>query len=115
MYNLSVPTQLKAWIDRLCVAGKTFRYTEQGVVGMVPDKSVVIASTRGGIYTTPDGRTRDFQEPYLISIFGLLGIHSVAIVRAEGLDISPDQRALATQDAFIQIDNYFNNIIMHTA
>jgi len=66
MYNFSIPSQLKAWIDCLAAPGKTFRYTEHGVEGLVSGKRVIIASSRGGIYTAPSPMAAlDHQESYL--------------------------------------------------
>jgi len=100
MYNFSVPSQLKAWIDRLAVAGKTFRYTEKGPVGLVPGKRVIVASSRGSIYS-PDSQLAalDHQENYLRSIFGFFGITDVIFIRAEGVAVSPEHRAKAIDAA----------------
>jgi FMN-dependent NADH-azoreductase len=93
MYNFSVSSQLKAWIDRLAVAGKTFRYTEKGVQGLAVGKKVIVASSRGGFYG-PDTPTAflDHQETYLRGIFGFFGITDITFVRAEGVNVSADQR-----------------------
>ena len=98
MYNFTIPSQLKAWVDRITVAGQTFSYGPQGVEGLAGGKKVVIVSTRGGLYgaETP-GASLDHQEPYLRNLFGFLGITDVTVVRAEGLAMS-DLRA-ASMDA----------------
>jgi len=84
MYNFSVPSQLKAWLDRIAQAGRTFRYTENGPVGLAGGKQVIVVSARGGFYAEgPLGRM-DFQESYLKAFFGFLGISDVRFVRAEG-------------------------------
>jgi FMN-dependent NADH-azoreductase len=100
MYNFSVPSQLKAWIDRLAVAGKTFRYTEKGPVGLAPDKTVIVASSRGGVYS-PDSQLAalDHQESYLRSVFGFFGVSDVTFIRAEGVAMSPEHRAKAIDAA----------------
>ena len=90
MYNFSVPSTLKAWIDRIAVAGRTFRYTDQGPQGLAGGKKVIVASTRGGIHT---GAASDFVEPYLRHVFGFLGITDIEFVTAEGLAYSPEHRA----------------------
>ncbi len=90
MYNFSVPSTLKAWIDRIAVAGRTFRYTESGPQGLAGGKKVIIASTRGGIHS---GAPSDFVEPYLRQVFGFLGITDIEFVTAEGLAYSPEHRA----------------------
>jgi FMN-dependent NADH-azoreductase len=96
MYNFSVSSQLKAWIDRLAVAGKTFRYGPNGVEGLAGGKKVIVASSRGGFYG-PDTATAflDHQETYLRGIFGFFGITDIAFVRAEGLNVSAEQRKAA--------------------
>jgi FMN-dependent NADH-azoreductase len=96
MYNFGVPSQLKAWIDRLAVAGKTFRYTESGPQGLAGGKKVIVASSRGGFYG-PETPTAflDHQESYLRGIFGFFGITDVRFVRAEGVNLGPDKREAA--------------------
>jgi len=102
MYNFGIPSTLKAWIDRLAVAGKTFRYNEQGMAeGLAAGKQVVIASCRGGFHQD-DGA--DFQEPYLRYMFGFMGITDVGFVRAEGLAVSPEQRETSMRQALQSID-----------
>ena len=90
MYNFGVPSQLKAWIDRLLVAGKTFRRSESGVEGLASGKRVVIASSCGGIYSEgAPAASAEHQETYLRSVFAFIGIRDIEIVRAEGVAI-PD-------------------------
>lgn len=104
MYNFSVSSQLKAWIDRLAVAGKTFRYTESGVQGLAAGKKVIVASSRGGFYgpETPLAAL-DHHETYLRGIFGFFGITDIAFVRAEGLNVSADQRQAAIAAATAEV------------
>ena len=96
MYNFSIASQLKAWIDRVAVAGKTFRYTQSGPEGLAGGKKVIVASSRGGFYG-PDSpaASLDHQESYLRGIFGFLGVTDLRFLRAEGLNISADQRQAA--------------------
>lgn len=96
MYNFGIPSTLKAWIDRVAVAGKTFRYTENGPEGLAGGKKVIVASGRGGLHT---GAPSDFQEPYLTFVLGFLGITDVEFVRAEGVAYSPEHRANAIAGA----------------
>lgn len=96
MYNFTVPSQLKAWIDRILIAGKTFRYSEIGPVGLAGGKRVIIASSRGGLYAPGlPFEANDFQETYLRAVFAFIGIEDVEIVRAEGLALGPEQRKAA--------------------
>jgi len=101
MYNFGVPSTLKAWIDRIAVAGKTFRYNAQGMVeGLAGGKRVIVASSRGGFHQSSG---MDFQEPYLRHMFGFMGIDEVEFVRAEGLAVSADQRAASMRAALASI------------
>ncbi|MBV4484901.1 FMN-dependent NADH-azoreductase [Pseudomonas sp. SWRI153] len=90
MYNFTIPTQLKAWIDRVAVAGQTFRYTEAGPEGLCGGKKVVIVSTSGGIHA---GQASGIaHEEYLKLVLGFLGITDIEIVRAEGLAYGEEVR-----------------------
>ena len=100
MYNFSIPSTLKAWIDRIAVAGKTFRYTDKGPEGLAGSKKILIASGRGGIHT---GATSDFQEAYLLHLFGFLGVTDIEFVRAEGVAYSPQHRSAAIAGALASI------------
>jgi FMN-dependent NADH-azoreductase len=104
MYNFGVPSQLKAWIDRLAVEGKTFRYSEKGAEGLAGGKRVIVASSRGGFYgpQTPIAFL-DHQENYLRGVFGFFGITDVTFIRAEGIALGPDQRAKAIAAAKSEI------------
>jgi len=96
MYNFSIPSQLKAWIDRIAQAGRTFKYTEKGPQGLAGGKTVIIASTRGGVYSTnPALAGLDHQESYLKTVFGFLGITDVRFVRAEGVAMGEEAKAKA--------------------
>jgi FMN-dependent NADH-azoreductase len=99
MYNFGIPSQLKAWFDRIAIAGTTFRYTESGPEGLVGDKRVIIALARGGFYTR-GSPTADFEfvERYLKAAFNFLGIEPEFVV-AEGLAVSPEQREQSIQQA----------------
>ncbi|MGO3701203.1 MULTISPECIES: FMN-dependent NADH-azoreductase [Halomonas] len=101
MYNLGIPSQLKAWFDRVLRAGETFRYTENGPQGLVEGKRVIILAARGGIYA---GSDMDSQTPHLKSMLGLMGITDVDVVYAEGLNMGEEQRAAAQKEAFQAID-----------
>ena len=96
LYNFSIPTQLKAWIDRLAQPGRSFRYTAAGPEGLAKGKTVIVVSGRGGIYSTSEqGRALEHQESYLQTVFGFFGITDVRFVRAEGVAYGPEQRATA--------------------
>lgn len=96
MYNFGIPSQLKAWIDRLAVAGKTFRYSETGPVGLAGGRKLIVASSRGGFFAAESPLAAlDHQERYLRHLFGFLGITDITFVRAEGVAVSPEARAQA--------------------
>ncbi|WP_191832588.1 FMN-dependent NADH-azoreductase [Pseudomonas fluorescens] len=103
MYNFTVPTQLKAWIDRVAVAGQTFRYTEAGPEGLCGDKKVILVSTAGGLHAgQPTGAG---HEDFLKVFLGFIGITDLEIVRAHGLAYGEEHRANALSAAQAQISN----------
>ena len=97
MYNFTIPSQLKAWIDRILVAGETFRYTETGAVeGLMGGKRVIVAIARGGLYgEDSEQRSVEHAERYLTSVLGFIGIDDPTFVIAEGLKISEEAAAEA--------------------
>ncbi|MDB5932137.1 MAG: (Acyl-carrier-protein) phosphodiesterase [Polaromonas sp.] len=104
LYNFSIPTQLKAWIDRIAQVGRTFSYTASGPVGLAGGKTVIVASARGGMYSTSDfGNAMEHQESYLKTVFGFFGITDVRIVRAEGLAMGEAAKAAALAAAGVEI------------
>jgi FMN-dependent NADH-azoreductase len=100
MYNFTIPSQLKAWIDRILVAGKTFKYSVQGVEGLAGNKRVIIAISRGGFYGagTPSAAA-EHLETYLHSVFSFIGVANPEIIVAEGVQIGPEQREKALESA----------------
>ena len=100
MYNFGVPSQLKAWLDRIAIAGKTFRYTAHGPEGLAGGRRLIVASSRGGYYG-PDSPTASFdhQEKYLRAFFRFLGVTDIAFVNAEGVNIGPEVRAKSVEQA----------------
>ena len=100
LYNFSIPSQLKAWIDRIAQTGRTFKYTDKGPVGLAGGKTVIVASSRGGVYSASEGgQAMEHQESYLKVIFGFFGITDVRFVRAEGVAMGPDAKAAALASA----------------
>lgn len=99
LYNLGIPSQLKAWFDRILRAGETFRYTESGPQGLVEGKRAVILAARGGQYA---GTEMDSQTPHLKGMLGLIGITEVDVVFAEGLNMG--KRDAAIEEARQAID-----------
>jgi FMN-dependent NADH-azoreductase len=97
LYNFSLPSQLKAWIDRITVKGRTFRYGAQGPEGLAGGRRVIVALSRGGVYE-PNAGT-EFAESYLKFLFSFLGITDLTFVRAEGLNLSPEHRTRSLSGA----------------
>jgi FMN-dependent NADH-azoreductase len=104
MYNFTIPSQLKAWVDRILVAGKTFRYGANGPEGLAGGKRVIIASARGGIYSEGAATAADFQENYLRHVFGFIGTTDMEFVRAEGLNLGAEQREASLRRAYELIE-----------
>ena len=100
MYNFGIPSQLKAWIDRIAVAGKTFRYGANGPEGLAGGKRVIVTISRGGLYSA-GLPTAAFEhvESYLRGVFGFLGVTDLEIVVAEGLAMGPEQREKSVRGA----------------
>jgi FMN-dependent NADH-azoreductase len=106
MYNFGVPAQLKAWVDSICVPGKTFRYSEKGPEGLLGDKRIIIGSSRGGVYAKDSPMAAlEHQETYLRAVFSFLGVKRIEVVRAEGLLISPQSREQSMRDALASAAN----------
>jgi len=101
MYNFGLASTLKAWIDRISVAGKTFKYTENGPVGLAGNKQVYIASSRGGVYG--DNSPADFQEGFLKTVFNFTGVEQVDVVRAEGVNMGEELKNKAIEAALAQV------------
>ncbi|ASP48629.1 FMN-dependent NADH-azoreductase [Cognaticolwellia beringensis] len=95
MYNFGVPSTFKAWVDRVARAGVTFRYTENGPVGLLKNKRVIVVAARGGMHA---GTTSDSQTQYLTSFFNFIGIDNIDFIYAEGLNMpGGDERFAAAQ------------------
>jgi FMN-dependent NADH-azoreductase len=91
MYNFSIPSTLKAWIDHVARAGRTFRYTAAGPEGLLKGKKVFVVTGRGGSYSGDSpAKVFDFQEPYLRGVLGFLGLTEVTFIHVEGLKVSPE-------------------------
>jgi len=87
LYNFTIPTSLKAWIDHITRAGITFGYGENGPVGMVTGKKVYVAMSSGGVFSEGPGKANDFVAPYLKAFLGFLGMTDLTVFRAEGLKV----------------------------
>ncbi|UPW17627.1 NAD(P)H-dependent oxidoreductase [Agarivorans sp. TSD2052] len=100
MYNFSIPTQLKNWLDLVARAGLTFKYTEQGPVGLVNNTKAIIVTTRGGVHKDA---VSDTQIPHLKLVLGFLGISDVEVVYAEALNMGEQQAKQQMQAAKEQL------------
>jgi len=100
-YNFSIPSQLKAWIDRIAQAGRTFRYTENGPVGLAGGKRVIVVSSRGGV--RQDAAQLDLHEQTVDIVLRFLGITDITYVRAHGLAFGPEQREASIAAARSQL------------
>ncbi len=99
MYNFTIPSQLKAWIDRIVVAGKTFKYGAQGAEGLAGNKRVIIAISRGGFYGAGTPAAGEYVETYLRWVFGFIGVKNLEFISAEGVQVGPEHREKALAGA----------------
>ena len=100
MYNFTIPSQLKAWIDRILVAGKTFRYSAEGVEGLAGNKRVIVAISRGGFYGAgAPAAAGEHLETYLRWVFGFIGVANPEIISADGIQVGPEHREKALAGA----------------
>ena len=105
-YNYSIPSTLKAWIDRIVVAGKTFNFSPDGPIGHAGGKRVIVTIARAGIFSegSPSAH-REHAERYLRDIFAFIGINNLEVIVAEGLAYGPEANAAAIQGAMSRISN----------
>ena len=105
MYNFTLPSQLKAWLDRIVVNGRTFRYTAEGKPeGLAGPKRVIIALSRGGVYGSEMGNAEfEHLETYLKAIFAFIGL-TPEFVRADGINLGPDIKAKAVETALGEVE-----------
>jgi FMN-dependent NADH-azoreductase len=101
MYNFTLPSQLKAWIDRVLIAGKTFRYSAEGPQGLAGNKRVIAAISRGGFYD--DANALEHVETYLRGVFGFIGI-TPEFVHADGIAVGPAQREAGIANGLLEVE-----------
>lgn len=99
MYNFAIPSVLKAWIDHIVRAGRTFSYSEKGAEGLVKGKKAIVVLAKGGVYSEGPAKVMDFQEPYLRAILGFIGITDIEVIRIEGVMMGTDKAAAALEQA----------------
>jgi FMN-dependent NADH-azoreductase len=105
MYNFSIPSTLKAWIDHIARTGVTFKYTEKGIEGLIKGKQVILAIASGSVYSEGPMKAYDFTENYLRAIFGFLGMTEVSVFRAEGTAM-PELKDKAVAKALEQLNEF---------
>jgi FMN-dependent NADH-azoreductase len=103
MYNFGISSTLKAWFDYVLRAGVTFRYTDNGSVGLLGTKWAIVIESRGGLYSEGPAQVMDSQEPHLRTLLGFMGITDVTFVRAEKLALGPEPRQQGISAARLQL------------
>ncbi len=104
MWNFGIPSSLKAWIDHVVRAGRTFKYGAAGPISLLPPgKKVIIVSSRGGVYSDGPMKMMDYQETYLKAVLGFIGLHDISFVRAEGVAMGEDAAKNAVESAEVQL------------
>jgi FMN-dependent NADH-azoreductase len=106
MYNFTIPSQLKAWIDRILVAGKTFKYGANGPEGLAGNKRVIVAISRGGFYATGTPLAAlEHLESYLRGVFAFIGVTNLEFISADGIQVGPEHREKALAGALEAVTN----------
>lgn len=101
MYNFSLPSMLKAWVDHIARAGVTFKYTETGSVGLLQGKKAYLVAAMGGVH---ERGVSDFLRPYMEQVLSFVGITDIEFITADGLNMSPEHREQGLAQARSQID-----------
>lgn len=116
MYNFSIPSTLKAWIDHVARRGRTFRYTENGPEGLLKGKKVFVLVARGGFYSKgAPAAALDFQEPYLRAVLGFIGLTDVTFVHLEGLAMGPEAANTNHDKALAEIERLAGGAVAFAA
>jgi FMN-dependent NADH-azoreductase len=116
MYNFSIPSTLKAWIDHVARRGRTFRYSEKGPEGLLKNKKVFVLVARGGVYSKGAPHAAfDFQEPYLRTVLGFLGMTDVTFVHFEGRAMGPDAANAHRSKALAHIERLTGGAVAEAA
>ena len=106
MYNFGVPTQLKSWFDYICRAGISFKYTEQGPVGLLTDKPVLLVLATGGLHR--DTAT-DLALQHVQTLLNFIGLHNIHIAYAQGLGMGEQAREQGLAQARGEIKNFLQS------
>jgi FMN-dependent NADH-azoreductase len=100
MYNFGIPSTLKAWIDHICRAGRTFSYSEKGPEGLAKGKRAIVISARGGIYSSGPAQALEHQSSYLRGVLGFIGVTDVEAIDIEGVATSPENASKAVERGY---------------
>src|ERR1700687_15071 len=111
MHNFGISASVKAWIDHIVRPGVTFSYSDKGPLGLVQGKKVILVLARGGIYTEGPMKPYDFQEPYLRTVLGLIGMTDVEVIRIEGVAMGDEALRNAVTSAKAQADGVVRTIV----
>jgi FMN-dependent NADH-azoreductase len=114
LWNFGVPPKMKAYIDTISIAGKTFKYTEQGPVGLLTDKKAVHIQARGGVYSEGPAKDMEFGDRYLRTVLTFLGVPSIESIIAEGMAQMPDQADEIKRKAIQQAQNVAKDFAKNT-
>jgi FMN-dependent NADH-azoreductase len=109
LWNFSFPPKMKAYIDTICIAGKTFKYTENGPVGLLKNKKAVHIQARGGVYSEGPAKEMEFGDRYLKAVLGFIGITDVQSVIAEGMAAFPNEAEGIKEKAIKQAEEVAKN------
>ena len=112
MWNFGIPSSLKAWIDHIVRAGRTFKYGAAGPESLLPKgKKVIIVSSRGGMYSESPMKAMDYQETYLRAVLGFIGLTDVSFIRAEGVGMGEEAVKSAVHLAKTQLSHAIEQIV----
>jgi len=112
MWNFGIPSSLKAWIDHIVRAGRTFQYGANGVESLIPPgKRVIVASSRGGVYSDGPFKAMDYQETYLKAVLEFIGFKHISFIRAEGVSMGEDAVAKAVHAAEAQLAEVMKHVV----
>jgi len=111
LWNFSFPPLMKAYIDAICIAGKTFKYTDKGPVGLLQGKKAVHVQARGGVYSEGPAKELEFGDRYLRAVLSFIGITDVQTIAVEGMAAAPDQAGAIKQKAIAQAQDLANSFV----
>ena len=111
LWNKTIPAALQTFIDYVYRAGMTFKYTEEGPVGLVPEKKVIILNARGGVYSTPEMAPAEMSVNYIRLIMDFFGITDIEEVIIEGHNMYPDRAEEIIADGMKRVEQSANSLV----